>query len=67
MAREPVTPPRYEDLPDMVTVETAQAFLQVGRNCVYELIKRGDLAHVKFGKLIRIPKQALIGENGHRS
>jgi len=53
---------RYDDLPDMATPEQAQAFLQVGKNTMYELLKSQQIASVKFGRLIRIPKQALLGE-----
>lgn len=60
------TPPKFSDLPDLCTVEDATAFLQCGRTTTYELVKSGALPHVKFGKLIRIPKTALLPNgNGH--
>ena len=67
--REPVTPPRFDDLPDLCTPEQAQAFLQVGRNTIYDLLKSGVLPSLRFGRLIRIPKQALVTThgNGHPS
>ena len=61
MSRESATPPRYEDLPDLVTPEDARQFLQVGRNTIYELLKGGAIHSLKFGKLIRIPKSELLG------
>jgi excisionase family DNA binding protein len=60
--RENLTPPWYEDLPDMVTPEQAQAFLQVGRNTMYDLLKTDQIKSVKFGRLIRIPKTADGGQ-----
>ena len=57
--RTVTAPPRYDDLPDMCTPEDVRQFLQVGRHTVYDLINRGDLPHIRFGKLIRIPKSAL--------
>jgi excisionase family DNA binding protein len=54
-------PPRFEDLPDMCTPEQAQEFLQIGKNMLYALVKNGTLTSVRFGRLIRIPKQALLG------
>jgi excisionase family DNA binding protein len=51
---------RYDDLPDLVTPEEARAFLRVGRNMMYDLIKSGALPSVRFGKLIRLPKAALL-------
>jgi excisionase family DNA binding protein len=53
-------PPRFDDLPEMVMVDEAAAFLRISRNAAYDLVKSGGLRSVKFGRLIRIPKQALI-------
>ena len=53
-------PPRFDDLPEMVMVEEAAAFLRIGRNAAYDLVKSGALRSVRFGRLIRIPKQALL-------
>ena len=53
-------PPRFDDVPEMVMVEEAAAFLWIGRNAAYELVKSGALRSVRFGRLIRIPKQALL-------
>jgi excisionase family DNA binding protein len=55
--------PRFADLPEMVTPEAAGAFLQVSRNTTYELIRSKALRSVRFGRLIRIPKDALLGES----
>ncbi len=68
--REPqTTPPRYEDLPDMCSPEDARAFLQIGRNAFYDLLKAGEIPSKRFGRLIRIPKTALVmngsENNGH--
>ena len=60
MNGEIVTPPRYDDLPDLCTPEDARAFLQVGRNTIYDLLKSGSIPHLKFGRLIRIPKTSLL-------
>lgn len=65
MKREPATPPRFEDLPDMCTPEDVQSFLQLGRNTTYDLIKSGAIPSKKFGRQIRIPKAALLNGNGH--
>jgi excisionase family DNA binding protein len=67
MARDIASPPRFDDLPDLCTPEQARAFLQVGRNKIYELVKTGDLESVHFGRLVRIPKVALLhGRNGQK-
>src|SRR5688572_3849157 len=41
MPREPLTPPRFDDLPEMVTVEEMAAYLRIARNAAYE--PRGDV------------------------
>jgi excisionase family DNA binding protein len=51
----------YADLPEWLTVEETRAFLGLGRNTAYELIKCGDLPSRRFGKTIRVPKTALFG------
>lgn len=51
---------RYDELPDLVTPEEARAFLRIGRHTVYDLIKSGALPSVRFGKLIRVSKAALL-------
>lgn len=61
MRRKTAKPPRHADLPDLCTPEQAQAFLQVSRNGIYSLIKSESIKAVKFGRLIRIPKDALVG------
>jgi excisionase family DNA binding protein len=53
-------PPRFEDLPEMVTVDEMGAFLRISRNAAYDLVKSGAIRSAKFGRLIRIPKQALL-------
>jgi len=53
------TPPRFDDLPEMVTVEEVCAYLRVSRNVGYELVRTGAIRSVKYGRLIRVPKAAL--------
>lgn len=65
MTRDTITPPRFDDLPEMVTVEEMGAFLRISRNVAYELVKTGSVRCTRFGRLIRIPKAALLeGVNG---
>ena len=61
-----VRPTPFEDLPDLLTVPEAAAYLRVGRNTAYELIKqwrrsggRQGLASVSVGRGIRVHKTAL--------
>ena len=66
MARGYVTPPRYDDLPELCTPEQARQFLQIGKNKIYEMLKAGEIDAVYFGRLARIPKTALLkSSNGH--
>jgi excisionase family DNA binding protein len=61
-----MTPPtkitRYTpwvDLPEYLTPQELQAYLGLGKTNVYESIK--NLPHLRMGRLIRIPKDALRG------
>lgn len=49
-----------EELPDVMQVEDAMAFLQIGRNTIYQLLRSGELPSVKLGKQYRIPKKLLL-------
>jgi excisionase family DNA binding protein len=49
----------YDDLPDMLTVDEFGSWLGISRNTAYELVRRGDVPHMRFGRLIRIPKTAI--------
>jgi excisionase family DNA binding protein len=51
----------YDDLPEYLTPAEAQAYLSVSRTTIYELLRRSEIRHVRFGRLIRIPKTALRG------
>jgi excisionase family DNA binding protein len=47
-------------LPEVLTVSEAAAILRVGRNQLYQAVARGELAAVRIGRSIRIPKHALL-------
>jgi excisionase family DNA binding protein len=48
-----------DDLPDVLTVAEAAKFLRVGRNSVYEAVRRNELPSVRIGRRLLIPKAAL--------
>jgi len=43
----------------LLTVEEAAAVLRIGRNMCYELIRQGQIPHVRLGRLIRVPRFGL--------
>jgi excisionase family DNA binding protein len=47
-------------LPEVLTAREAAAILRVGRNQLYQAVGRGELAAIRIGRSIRIPKQALL-------
>ena len=56
-----------EDLPAVLSVEEAAAFLRIGRTCAYELARRYEatggrqgLPVVRLGRLLRVPRAALL-------
>lgn len=51
--------PRFADLPDILTPMEVRAFLPIGRNAVYEALKRGVIKSVRIGQKYVIPKTAL--------
>lgn len=51
---------RLDDLPDIMQVEDVMAFLHIGRNTMYQLLKNGEFPSIKIGRQYRIPKQYLL-------
>ena len=47
-------------LPEVLTAREAAANLRVGRNQLYQAVSRGELAAVRIGRSIRIPKPTLL-------
>jgi excisionase family DNA binding protein len=47
-------------LPEVLTAREAAAILRIGRNQLYQAVARGQLASIRIGRSIRIPKQALL-------
>ncbi len=45
--------------PEVLSVDQASALLHVGRNSIYEAIRRGEFPAVRIGKRILIPRVAL--------
>ncbi len=53
------TPPRLEDLPDLLTVEEYALWARRGRNRAYEDVRLGVVPSVRLGRTVRIPKASL--------
>ena len=47
-------------LPEVLTAREAAAILRIGRNQLYQAVARGELAAIRIGRSIRIPKQTLL-------
>jgi len=62
MTISPNTP--LDDLPEYITVEQLQAYLQLGRSSAYDLARRHG---IRVGRLVRVPKavlRALLAPSG---
>lgn len=49
-----------DQLPELLFVAEAAAWLGIGKTLCYELVQRGELPHVKLGRLVRIKRDGLI-------
>jgi excisionase family DNA binding protein len=49
---------RFEDLPDFLSVEEFRIYLGIGRSTAYDLLRRGEVSCVRFGRVIRVPRAA---------
>lgn len=45
--------------PDLLKVSEVAQLLRVSERMIYNMIKRGELAHVRIGRLTRVPNGAL--------
>lgn len=48
-----------DQLPEFLTPAEVKTFLGLSRATTYELLRRGELPSVRFGRLLRIPRTAL--------
>lgn len=49
----------FADLPEYLSPEECRAYLGLGRSTMYDLLRREEIPHVRFGRCIRIPKASL--------
>jgi excisionase family DNA binding protein len=69
ISRSAITPPvltptidrstPIELLPQLLRISEAASWADCSEGVLYEEIKRGRLAHVKLGRLLRVPRNAL--------
>lgn len=50
----------FAGMPDVLTTAEAAAALQVDPKTVRAMIRRGELRGIRCGRLIRVPKAALV-------
>ncbi len=43
----------------LLTVEQAAKLCQISRGLAYDLISRGELPHIRLGRVIRVPRHGL--------
>ena len=55
--RKPLT---VDELPDIMQVEDVMAFLKIGRNSMYRLLRSGVFPSIRIGRKYRIPKKYLL-------
>ena len=50
----------FADLPELLRVEEAAAYLDIGRGHCYDMVRRGDLPSVRLGRLVRVKRDGLL-------
>lgn len=48
-----------ESLPELLTVDEVCAWLGIGRGLAYDMVRRGELPHVRLGRLVRVTRDGL--------
>jgi excisionase family DNA binding protein len=54
----PQTP--LEDLPQFLTVEEWRTFMRIGRSSAYDLIRRGLVPVIRWGRSVRISREVVM-------
>ena len=49
----------FDELPLFLTVPDLAAVLGIGLNSAYNMVRKGQIRHVRAGNQIRIPRDAL--------
>ena len=52
------------ELPELLRVEEAAAWLGLGKGLVYEMVRRGELPSARLGRLVRVTRDGLA-EKAH--
>jgi excisionase family DNA binding protein len=52
-----------DQLPEFLSPEEFRRYVGIGRSTIYDLLRRDELKHVRFGRCIRIPKSVLASPN----
>jgi len=47
-------------MPEVLKVEEMAKLLRIGRGIAYEMVRRGEIRSVRFGRAIRVPKKAVV-------
>lgn len=50
----------FAGYPDLMSMESLQKALGIGRSMAYRLISDGSIRHLRIGKIIKIPKRFLV-------
>lgn len=50
----------FNDYPEVISIDTLQEILHIGRNAAYSLLKEGKIKTIKVGKKYIIPKKSII-------
>lgn len=48
------------DLPAVLRVKEAATYLRLPLSRCYELVQKGEIASIRFGRSVRVPRQALV-------
>jgi excisionase family DNA binding protein len=55
-----VTAPDIAAMPAVLTVQEAALVLRISAWSLYSAIRRGEIAHVRLGRCVRVPRRAVL-------
>lgn len=51
---------KFENLPDILTIQQTRTILGIGRTAVYRLVENGEIHCFKIGNAYKIPKASVM-------
>lgn len=60
MTQEQIYETMFDEFPNMLSPEQVADIMNISKETVYRMVRRGDYDSLKLGRIIRIPKACVL-------